>query len=367
MNKIIVFPLLAAVFSATGLYAQSGKDGLDPAGFVTKYDPDFKGIGPEVYVLPAPRSKKEELVDSYKEKTNFYDSISNQLDYQNLIEGYKSTSNKGYILQNFNPLPTTDAEWEALILKLQQNNNQILAAGIANEYALELIRKGELTKAIAVLGTGMKGIPPGTDWSVLQFNLANTFLYNGNNNDAIALQENYLKTATSNKDLTEQANVLVGIAMSEAYKNNYRAAENTIIRRAIPLYNKVKDMNGKVIAWTKLARIYQMQNKHTEAQWFLIQARDLAKARNFEKDLPEIEYMLGYSKYVQQNFKVAKLELEKAKTMANDENNKILQLAISDKLGDIYLKLGDYKEAELALEEYWQLRREIFPNSLVNL
>jgi len=370
IHKIIKTYLLVLATLATVTISKAqtpGEQKLDPSGFVTKYDPDFNGIGPKVYVLPAPRTKKEELADSYKEKTNFYDSISKQLDFQNLIEGYKSTSNKGFILQNIKPLPATDAEWEALILKLHQNNNQALSVGIANEYALELIRKGELSKAIAVLGTGMNGTTLDTDWSVLQFNLANTFLLNGNNKEAIAIQETFLRNATINRNLNDQADILVGIAISQAHGKNYRAAENTIIRRAIPLYNKIKDAKGKVNAWTTLARIYQVQNKHTEAQWFLIQARDLALTRDYGNDLAEMEYMLGYSKYIQQNYKVAKLEMENARSMASLEKNKILQLAISDKLGDIYLKLGYFKEAETALEDYWRLRREIFPKSDVDL
>jgi len=371
VNQEIVkkFWLLCSVLAlGSTLKAQvPGPQILDPSGFVTKYNPTFKGIGPEVYVLPAPRSRQEVLLDTYKEKSDFFDSISVKLDYQYLIEGLKNTSNKGYILQNFSPLPNTDSEWEELIWKLQQNNNKALAAGIANEYSLELLRKGDTNKAISVLGSGMNNLQSGADRMVLQFNLANIFLLNGNNKEAIAIQETFLRNATINKNINDQADILVGIAISEAHGKNYRAAENTIIRRAIPLYNKIKDAKGKVNAWTTLARIYQVQNKHTEAQWFLIQARDLALTRDYGNDLAEMEYMLGYSKYIQQNYKVAKLEMENARSMASLEKNKILQLAISDKLGDIYLKLGYFKEAETALEDYWRLRREIFPKSAVDL
>ncbi|MEI5983491.1 tetratricopeptide repeat protein [Sphingobacterium sp. PU5-4] len=334
---------------------------LDPSGFVTKYNTDFDGIGPEVYVLPAPRSQQEVLVDTYREKSDFFDSISHHLDYQKLIEGFRSTSNKGYILQNIKPLPSSTEQWEELINKLQQNNNRPLAAGIANEFALELLRNRETSKAISVLRSGMSGLQPGSERMALQFNLSNTLLYIGDNNGATALQESYLSSASINRDIKDQADILVAIARSEADRRNYRAAENTIIRKAIPLYNKIKDTMGKVNAWTSLARIYQIQNKHTQAQWFLIQARELAISRDYQNDLAEMEYMLGYSKYVQQNYSVAKLELERAMSMANRENNKILQLAISDKLGDTYMKLGDYKEAESALVDYWRLRREVFP------
>ncbi|MGO1723539.1 MAG: tetratricopeptide repeat protein, partial [Sphingobacteriaceae bacterium] len=97
--------------------------------------------------------------------------------------------------------------------------------------------------------------------------------------------------------------------------------------------------------------------------WFLIQARDLGRERKIEEDLPEIEYMLAFSKYVQQNYSVAQAEFEKAKQLAGDEDNRVLQLAISDKLGDIYLWLENYQGAEEELQEYWRLRNELFENT----
>ena len=116
-----------------------------------------------------------------------------------------------------------------------------------------------------------------------------------------------------------------------------------------------------------LAKIYQLQNKHTEAQWFLIQAKDLATLRKIESQLPEIEYMLAFSKYVQQNYSIALLEFEKARTLAAAENNKVLQLAIHDKLGDIYLMLENYEGAQQELSDYWRLRNELFNQKQVEL
>lgn len=365
LNKMRVLLALGSIFSIGAVQAQEGKMELDPAGYVTKYNPEFQGIGPKVYVLPAPRTKEEELTDSYKEKKGFFDSIARQLDYQYLLSDFKHSANVGYLRQNFNPFPSSEQDWNTLIQKLEINNNKVLAAGLANEYALQAIQIGDLNKGIAILIRGINMLQASDlqdEKAIMEYNLANAYLYTGKNTDAIALQENYLKRVLAGKNQADQGIALLAIAMTEAHNKNYRAAENTIIRRAIPLFNKAKAYDGKVQAWIKLARIYQMQNKHTEAQWFLIQARDLARAKNIENDLPEIEYMLGYSKYVQQNYRVAKAELENALALADGENNKVLSLAINDKLGDIYLLMGDFKEAETALQQYWQLRQEVFPH-----
>jgi len=362
IDKVRVTLAISLMLSILSLKGQDNDKPLDPSGFVTKYNNSFAGIGPKVYVLPTPRTKEEELVDSYKEKTGFFDSISRQLDVQHIIEDYKFTSNANYLKQNFNPFPTNENDWNALITKLEKNNNLPLVAGLANEYAYDLLKQGEVNKSIALLIRGLNAAKTaGTGERIaLEHNLASAYLYNGNYSDASAMQETFFKSATDSKASVDQANTLVRIALLQAYQKNYQAAENTIIRRAFPLFNKTKFYPGKVNALITLAKIYQLQNKHTEAQWFLIQAKDLAEDKKINNELPEIEFMLAFSKYVQQNYKIALIEFENAKKLADVENNKVLQLAIHDKLGDIYLLMENYKDAEEELSNYWRLRKELF-------
>ena len=361
--KIHALLSLGLVFTFLGVHAQTEQMPLDPAGFVTKYDTSFAGIGPRVYTLPIPRTKEEVLVDSYQEKKGFYDSISRGLDFQVLQNDFKFTQNSGYIKNNFKPLPSSEEEWNELITKLEKNNNTVLAAGLANEYAWVLLQANQPAKSIDLLTRGLNALNQSGfigEKAVLEYNLANAYLYSGNFAQASSLQERFLATATKNNTLLDQANTLVKIAMVNAYLKNYAAAENSIIRKAIPLYNKTKNHAGKVNAWIKLAKIYQLQNKHVQAQWFLIQARDLAHEKKIEVNLPDIEYMLAYSKYMQQNYQVAQKEFEQAKTLADKHNNKLLQLAIADKLGDIYLMMENYEHAQHELTQYWILREELF-------
>ncbi|MGH2622142.1 MAG: tetratricopeptide repeat protein, partial [Sphingobacterium sp.] len=293
--KIHALLSLGLVFMFLGANGQTEEMPLDPAGFVTKYDTSFAGIGPRVYTLPQPRSKQEVLVDSYQEKKGFYDSISRGLDLQILKNDFKFTQNSGYIKNNFKPLPANEEEWNALITKLEQNNNTVLAAGLANEYAWVLLQANQSAKSIELLTRGLNALNQSgliAEKSILEYNLANAYLFSGNYAQASSLQERFLATSIKNNTILDQANTLVKIGMVNAYLKNYLAAENTIIRRAIPLYNKSKNYSGKVNAWIKLAKIYQLQNKHVQAQWFLIQAKDLAHERKIEVNLPDIEYML---------------------------------------------------------------------------
>ena len=355
----------ALIFSVVGAFAQSDEGALDPSGWVTKYDTSFTGIGPQVYVLPPPRSREEVLVDSYQEKKGFYDSIARQLDFQGLLEEYQFTSNANYLEKTYAPFPKIEHKWDSLITSLEQKNNLPLVAGLSNEYAYRLAQSGNFQKAIQVLQRGLNAARQANSGEryVLEHNLANSYVFTGEFKKAANMQEAFLQRATDRRATSDQGNALVRIALVQAYGKAYRAAENMIIRRAFPIFNKNKNHHGKINALITLSKVYQLQNKHTEAQWFLIQARDLGRERKIEEDLPEIEYMLAFSKYVQQNYSVAQAEFEKAKQLAGDEDNRVLQLAISDKLGDIYLWLENYQGAEEELQEYWRLRNELFENA----
>ena len=352
----VIFVLLAGVSSASAQTA-------DPAGYVVKYNADFDGIGPEVYFLPAPRTKGEILVDLYKDKESFGDSISRALDFQLLLSEFRFTGNSSYIKQFYRPFPQNSEEWNKLINQEQQLGNTALVAGLLNEYAWESLQHNHLAQTIGLLVGALENvrrISNESDMAIIQSNLANVYLFNRNFTEAAILQEQYLAKATSNKSIVEQANSWVKIAMVQAHRQDYELAETSIIRRAIPLYNRAKAYDMKVIAWQQLATIYQMHSKHTEAQWFLIQARDLALEKGLQSEAAEIEYMLASSKLAQKNYKVAAKEFENAKKLAKKENNALLELAIHDRLGKVHIALANYDEAEDELERYWELRKRLF-------
>lgn len=336
---------------------------LDPAGYVLKYDTEFNGIGPRVYVLPAPRTKEEEIRDTYMEIAGFQDSIIQALQYRRLVENWKNTANNATILQLVTPAPKSTADWNSLIAGYTDQNSHSIATGLLNEYAKLRILQQETSQAIGILESALlqaTAQPSTQDIGIIQSNLSALLLYNKNYIQAGNYEEAYYKQAVQNKSIVDQANSLVKIALIQAYDKDYRSAENNIIRKAVPLFNKAKAYEGKTAAWLILAEIYQMQNKHTEAQWFLIQARDLATVKNFTNDLAEIEYMLASSKYVQKNLTVSKNELETAYDLAKKEDNKYLQLAIVEKIGRINLQQDDIDEAEKQLRDYWKIRKELF-------
>lgn len=357
--------LFAFGLSATCLHAQETNVMLDPAGYVNKYDTTFNGVGPHVYVLPAPRTREELLTDSYKEKIVFQDSIDKALDLQELIANFKTTHAERNMQYLLSPMPTSALAWNELIEREVARGSYHTAYGLLHTYASLSLKEGTIAQTLDLLQSALQHAqktPNTSDVAIIQYNLANIYLYDRNIQQAGYFQEAYYNTAVQQKSIIDQANSLLRIALIQAHDKDYRSAENNIIRKAIPLLNRAKAYEQKIIAWQTLARIYQIQNKHTEAQWFLIQARDLARSRNFSRELAEIEYMLASSKFVQKNYNVAKKEFLQADELAKSEDNKLLQLAIADKLGQIYMTQRDFNNAEAVLHSYQGLRTEIFGN-----
>lgn len=366
-KKAIIWTVLSLMSLAVlGISAQERSSlALDPAGYVNKYNTSFEGIGPEVYVLPAPRTKQEILRDSYGEKGFFSDTISHALRLRSLLTEFKRTENADLLIERYKPFPSSSEDWNMLIKEEKNRGNLLVTSGLLNEYARLALQEEQIEQAIGVLlGALEDAESAGNDdyIGVIRANLASIYLFNRNFKEAAQQQEALLSMGVQNKSLAAQADAHVKLAVIQAHLRDYALAENTIIRKAIPIYNRTKNYGGKIAALQHLAVVYQMQQKHTQAQWFLLQARDIATARNFLNELAEIEYMLASSKVSQENYRIALKELETAKKLAKKDNNELLELAIMDKLGDVHLILANYEQAESELESYWQLRNRLFSN-----
>ena len=361
--KLISTLLFIFIFSIAVNYAQSAaSDTLDPYGYVNKYDTTFSGIGPKVYILPLPRTLKEEMTDTYSEIQSFQDSIYAAFKDQRLLANFRPTSN-AVAVHTLLTDSISPATMKTMIQRNIAQNNHALAYGLLNSLALNLLYEGNKKEAIEALRQALAQTQMGkaaADIAVIQSNLASVYLLTNQLDEALDLEKSALAQAIKAKNPADQAFSYSRMALIQAYSKDYFLAENTIIRKAIPLFNKSKSYSGKIDAWIALAEIYRLQNKHTEAQWFLLQARDLAHARNLQAPIATIEYMLGSSKLVQSNYRVAKEELESAWQLAQEGENQYLQLAIIEQLGRSYVYLKDYESAKSYLNQYWDLRNLLF-------
>ncbi|WP_294348808.1 tetratricopeptide repeat protein [uncultured Sphingobacterium sp.] len=335
----------------------------DYTGAIKKYDASFKGIGPEVYFLPPPKTANEILAENYAEKKSFSKEIARQLLLQRLLLQLRSTNNLGHFNYLMNPMPATANAWNDAIEGQKKAENWTAGYALANEAALFSIKNNDSSNASAFLYQALSlanRTDNRDDIATINLNISNFQLYSGDFERAEESAQNYHTYVMKSKSYVEQANAWLLIAMARAGQGKYKTAENNIIRSAIPLFNKAKAYEGKIFAWEMLAEIYFNQHKYTEAQWFLLQARDLANAKKLRSELAEIEYLLASSKQKDGNFKVAIKEFVQAAELAADENNKQLSLAILDKLGEVYLVLKDYPSADQTYKAYTQLKNELY-------
>lgn len=335
----------------------------DYAGFIQKFDTTFNGVGPEVYYLPPPRSKSETLIDEYSEISSFNDSINQVFHFHKLINNFQNTSNynrtKSIIEENSVNLENIGKIIEAQI----QSQNHLVAMGLLNESAKQHIISKNYTQAELFLNQALQIATNELDnenRNILLTNLYHLYLFNHEPLKANQIEEISYKEAKRNKSLIDQGNSLIKIAVVQGSQNQYTKAASTIIKQAIPLFNRAKNSEGKIRAWVSLAEMYANNKQYPEAQWFLIQAKELSKSNNIANFNLDIEFLLGYSKFHQNNLLVSQKELTGALLLAKEHGDKYRELSVTQMLGEISMKQNKVEEAEGFLKSYWNLRNQLF-------
>jgi tetratricopeptide (TPR) repeat protein len=355
----IIFYVVSFCFISLSTFAQTRPKSVNKP----KYDIFFNGIGPEAYFLPQPRRPLAVIKEDYKSINSFSDSISRNTSLQELINNYENCSNYNTISKLIETESISLVNWNEKNKNYLDEKSNDLTIGIFNEIAkkyieIEAFDKAEdiLKQALSISNRQHNII----DKTVVQNNLSSLYLFTNKLADADNLEKEVYKEAKKNNLVIEQSKSLIRVALIDAYKNRYSSAENTMIKRVLPLLDKTNNDESKIYAWIKLAHIYSLNKQYPQVLWFLIQAQDLAKNENINKYNAEIEFMLGSAKYHQKNLNVSKVELTKAMTLAKEKGNKYLELSALQLLGEISLQQNNIDEAETFLQSYWELRNQLF-------
>jgi tetratricopeptide (TPR) repeat protein len=140
-------------------------------------------------------------------------------------------------------------------------------------------------------------------------------------NEALTLYGKAAFEFNSNRKLNQYGMTLLKLANVHMLLNNFTEAEQVVLNVALKSYSRTGNITGEMNAYQQLAKIYLAADKLTQALWFSTQQGILAQ--RISNNGAYIQSILGLVmvKIKKQEFKEAKLDLNRAELFA--KNNKI--------------------------------------------
>ena len=365
-------PSIALMARQTGNAAQQPQSNTsnseDFSRWVKKYDHGFDGIGPKVYFLPPPASPEELMSRQLENRLPETIAIPQMLSKANILSEFKETSALGTDAGRFTGDGQSKEGW------LLMESERLMELGKINELAdihhllaCEYFRLGDVDHAFGFFEMALStklSLKKEADIIAIQHNLGALYEYIGDLTCAISYYEAIHRDALRRNNRLQQANALTRLALIKAKKGNYEEAENDIIRTVIPMYRQLRSEFGdigRILAYQTLADVYRLQNRYPEAQWFLLQSKDIVEEKGLSYYLPEIIFALAEVKKSSGNTLIAIEEYRLADRLANNKGSGslVMRLAIQDALGSIYHQSGQLKEALEALSRYDYLKEQL--------
>ncbi len=364
--------LLSILVHAADIVRGQAAEPVDFTGVVRKYDAGFDGIGPPVYFLPPPASKEEQLTDKLEAKVAESQVVREYLDNLQYISRIKEVGDISNVLARLEAKLDANTSLEGLVLqeiaRQSAADNVDMVANLENYLAKEYLSTGNVTEALIFFETALyakASLRKQADMDVLTTNLAVGYEYLQNLGRAASLHREVYERAVASRNAAQQAQSLASLALVKAKQGNYLDAENDLIRTVIPMVRRSRNSTGHVNALIVLAEVYRLQERYPEAQWFLVQAKQIALEGNLDALMPEIIFSLAENKKIAGNPRVAIQEYEEANDLAREYADRLfgMQLAIQDALGDLYHQAGNYEQAATALSQYDSLKSRFFSRS----
>lgn len=340
----------------------------DFSGYIKKYDPNFKGIGPEVYFLPPPATAEELLLRELKNRTHETLSIPDMLSKANALSGLKGTGNMGTNPEILSGQKQSREAW----LLLESERLSVLGklddlSDIYHLLGCEYFRIGAMDDALGFFEkalTGKMALKKEDDALAIQQNIAALYEYTGDIHCAWTHYDALFRDAIRKNNRLLEANMRTRKALLTAKRGNHYEAEQEIIRTIIPLYRQIRSEAGdigRILAYRTLAEVYMMQKRHPEAQWFLLQSKEIIDQKGLNYYLPDILFALAEVKKSSGNTTIAIKEYLWADELIHErgKDSLVMRLAIQEALGSIYHQSGQIKEALEALNRYDYLKQQL--------
>lgn len=333
-----------------------------PADSTIKYNENFAGVGPQVYILPPPKSDEEVLQDRYIDKKN------GQLELDRLISQQELLKSLRFIDHGRLPFSAAlaaendkEKQAQAAVHFYTQQNRIDSAMAWKNHLACLALIKDDKTAARALFTEVYAHFGQTGDREkelALLNNMAVLEERSENYAKALTYYDDLLKQARKTKNLQEEGLLSLSVARIESKLGNFSAAHNLVIKKSFPLLQKTKHYPDVVNALNILAAIKESENKPTEAKWIYLQAIDVANIHRDERGLARSLYNVAELKNRIGDGALSIADYELAKEYASKHNMQSLLVEIEDGLGDAYLQSGNYAEAAMALNSYNILKGE---------
>lgn len=349
----LIFSILSFLVLCTPLFAQTNSDYHDPI----EYNSSFNGIGPKVYILPPPKTEKQELTERYETKKINNTRIDSLLEKLNFLKKIKKIPTP-FTIEN----SLANNEEDILIEGIEyfrKNDEQNTLADWQNNLGVYYIKKERIQEARTLLLASFekqKLLNADDEKQIVLQNLALLEMKNNNAIAAFALYDQFLSDAIKTRNVNQQIIAYLSLAQLEAKVGDFIRAHNLIIKKGIPLLQRNKDYSRIVLALNDLAGFKEIQEENTEAKWIYLQAIEVASKNEDETGLALSYFNLAKLKHKIGDEKLAISDYNEAKKLATKNSMKCLLIAINDKLGDAYLKLNDLKTATALLNEYQTLK-----------
>lgn len=191
------------------------------------------------------------------------------------------------------------------------------------------------------------------------YRLAAISKYKGQYDEAINFYESTIKTAISISSTAIIPQSYLEIALIKAIQVKNGEAENLVLKKALPLFTRQGNREGRVNSFQALAAIYHQQNRYSEAKWFYIQANTLARKINDKNNIISSLINLGRIKYALGQYPLALKDYKEAELLASKNKNIVKLMEVKSSLGDLYYKMGNLVAAGKEMDEYIRLKTTI--------
>lgn len=198
-------------------------------------------------------------------------------------------------------------------------------------------------------------------------NLALMHTFRGAHDEAIKSSNVLIDLSTKYRDNASLAVAYMSLIQTWINQNNFEAAENMLLKKALPLiYYKLNDKVGAIKCYDQLAFLYQKQKRFAEAKWFYIQSNILARKIDYPLGIVNSLISLSHVKLSIGDWQLALNDIKEAEAISEKNQYKIQLIEIKKELNELYTRIGNSNEANLALVQFTELQQELLP-SLKNL